>query len=53
LLLTSFARAATKHESSPDRLQDVEIIEPEQPSTSAQEAVNEEVSSLVPPSHTF
>ncbi|KAH7247988.1 hypothetical protein FSOLCH5_002290 [Fusarium solani] len=43
--LESKSQAATKHESSPDRLQDVEIIEPEQPSTSAQEAVNEEAHS--------
>ncbi|KAI8715764.1 SMN domain-containing protein [Fusarium sp. LHS14.1] len=43
--LESKSQAATKQESSPDRLQDVELIEPEQPSTSAQEAVNEEASS--------
>ncbi|KAL2680598.1 hypothetical protein Neosp_008200 [[Neocosmospora] mangrovei] len=39
--LESKSQAATKQESSPDRLQDVELIEPDQPSTSEQEAANE------------
>ncbi|EEU42818.1 uncharacterized protein NECHADRAFT_84059 [Fusarium vanettenii 77-13-4] len=43
--LESKSQAATKHESSPDRLQDVELIQPEHPSTSAQEAVKEETPS--------
>ncbi|RSL64202.1 hypothetical protein CEP53_004159 [Fusarium sp. AF-6] len=43
--LKSKSQASVKHESSPDRLQDVEIIEPEQPSTSAQEAENEDAPS--------